>query len=112
LSFVEDSSNASDKYTRNFFRNQLMPQIKEVFPQVEENLLNNIERFHEVAELYLNQLNQHTHKLLEQKGNEWHIPVLKWKKVNPLHTITWEIIKNFGFSCGANRRGDQIIGCR
>jgi len=44
LSFVEDSSNASDKYTRNFFRNQLLPQIKEVFPQVEENLLHNIAR--------------------------------------------------------------------
>ena len=97
LSFVEDSSNASDKYTRNFFRNQLLPQIKEVFPQVEENLLNNIERFHEVAELYRESIDSHKHKLLEQKGNEWHIPVLKWKKAKPLHTITWEIIKNFGF---------------
>jgi tRNA(Ile)-lysidine synthase len=97
LSFVEDSSNASDKYTRNFFRNQLIPQIKEVFPQTEENLLNNIERFHEVAELYRESIDLHKHKLLEPKGNEWHIPVLKWKKANPLHTITWEIIKDFGF---------------
>lgn len=97
LSFVEDSSNASDKYTRNFFRNQLLPQIKEVFPQVEDNLLNNIERFHEVADLYRQSVELHTHKLLEQKGSEWHIPVLKWKRAKPLHTITWEIIKKFGF---------------
>jgi tRNA(Ile)-lysidine synthase len=97
LSFVEDSSNASDKYTRNFFRNQLLPQIKEVFPQVEDNLLNNIDRFHEVAELYRESIDLHKHKLLEQKGNEWHIPVLKWKKAKPLHTITWEIISQFGF---------------
>ncbi|MES2371439.1 MAG: tRNA lysidine(34) synthetase TilS [Bacteroidota bacterium] len=97
LSFVEDSSNASDKYTRNFFRNQLLPQIKEVFPQVEENLLNNIERFHEVADLYHQSVELHTNKLLEKKGNEWHIPVLKWKKISPLHTITWEIIKKIGF---------------
>jgi tRNA(Ile)-lysidine synthase len=97
LSFVEDSSNASDKYTRNFFRNQLLPQIKEVFPQVEENLLNNIERFHEVADLYRESIDLHKHKLLEQKGNEWHVPVLKWKKAKPLHTITWELIRQFGF---------------
>lgn len=97
LDFVEDSSNASDKYTRNFFRNQLLPQIQEVFPQVEENLLNNIERFYEVAELYKQSVELHLHKLLEQKGNEWHVPVLKWKKAKPLHTITWELIKTFGF---------------
>ena len=97
LDFVEDSSNASDKYTRNFFRNQLLPQIQEVFPQAEENLLNNIERFHEVAELYKQSVELHLHKLLEQKGNEWHVPVLKWKKAKPLHTITWELIKEFGF---------------
>ncbi|MEJ7671386.1 MAG: tRNA lysidine(34) synthetase TilS [Chitinophagaceae bacterium] len=33
LVFVEDSSNASDKYTRNYFRHQLIPIIKEVFPR-------------------------------------------------------------------------------
>src|SRR4029077_8273148 len=37
-------------------------------------------------------------KLLEQKGNEIHIPVLKLKKSEPLHAITYEIIKYFGFS--------------
>ena len=52
LSFVEDSSNLSDKYTRNYFRNQLIPSIQKVFPEVEENLLNNIERFKEAEILY------------------------------------------------------------
>jgi tRNA(Ile)-lysidine synthase len=97
LDFVEDSSNASDKYTRNFFRNQLLPQIKEVFPQVEENLLHNIERFHEVSQLYHQSVQMHLEKLIERKNNEIHVPVLKLKKVKPLHTITWELIKPFGF---------------
>jgi len=98
LQFVEDSSNASDKYTRNFFRNQLLPQIKEVFPQVEENLLNNIMRFNEVMELYSQSVGLHITKLVEKKGEEVHIPVLKWKKINPLHTLTWELIKPYGFT--------------
>ncbi len=98
LEFVEDSSNASDKYTRNFFRNQLLPQIKEVFPQVEENLLHNIARFNEVMELYRQSIRLHVTKLIEKKGAEVHIPVLKWKKINPLHTLTWELIKPYGFT--------------
>ncbi len=97
LLFVEDSSNASDKYTRNYFRNQLLPQIKEVYPQVEDNLLHNIARFNEVGVLYQQAVDLQLSKLKEQKGNEWHIPVLKWKKANPLHTITWELIRPFGF---------------
>lgn len=98
LAFVEDSSNASDKYTRNFFRNQLLPQIKEVYPQVETNLLYNIDRFHEIAELYQQSVDVQSGKLLEKKDNEWHVPVLKWKQAKPLHTITWELIKPFGFN--------------
>ncbi len=98
LSFVEDSSNASDKYTRNFFRNQLIPQIKEVYSQVEENLLHNIQRFSEVAELYEQSVKIQLHKLVERKENEWHIPVLKWKKAMPLHTLTWELIRPYGFT--------------
>jgi tRNA(Ile)-lysidine synthase len=97
LSFVEDSSNASDKYTRNYFRNQLLPQIKEVYPQVEENLLHNIERFREIDEIYRQSVDQQVNRLLEAKGTEWQIPVMKWKQVKPLSTITWELISRFGF---------------
>lgn len=97
LSFVEDSSNASDKYTRNYFRNQLLPQIKEVYPQVEENLLHNIERFREIEEIYRQSVDQQVNRLLEAKGTEWQIPVMKWKQVQPLSTITWELISRFGF---------------
>lgn len=98
LKWVEDSSNAADKYTRNYFRNQFLPLVKQAFPQVEQNLIHNLHRFTEVEILYKQALDQHKKKLFEQKGNEIHIPVLKLKKVVPLHTIVFEIIKDFGFS--------------
>lgn len=100
LDFVEDSSNASDKYTRNYFRNRLLPQIREVYPQADENLLHNIERFREVEMIYQGSVDRTVNDLLEPKGTEWQVPVLKWKKVRPLHTITWELIRNFGFHAG------------
>ncbi|MBL0183968.1 MAG: tRNA lysidine(34) synthetase TilS [Chitinophagaceae bacterium] len=98
LEFVEDSSNASDKYTRNYFRNQLFPDLQKVFPQVEENLAGNLQRFREIEILYQQSISQHKKKLMEQKGSEIHIPVLKLQKTEPLHSIVYEIIKDFGFT--------------
>ncbi len=98
LSFVEDSSNTSDKYTRNYFRNQLIPSLQKVFPNVEENLMDNIERFKDIDMLYQQGLYFHKKKLLEYKGNEVHIPVLKLLKATPLKTIIYEIIKEYGFT--------------
>jgi tRNA(Ile)-lysidine synthase len=98
LDFVEDSSNASDKYTRNYFRHQLIPPIEKVFPKAEDNLMNNLERFREIEILYQQSIDLHKKKLLEQKGNEIHIPVLKLLKAEPQKTIFYEIIKDFGFT--------------
>jgi tRNA(Ile)-lysidine synthase len=72
--------------------------VQKVFPQVEENLLNNIERFREIEILYDQSVSLHQKKLLEQKGNEIHIPVLKLVKTKPLKTIVYEIIKDYGFT--------------
>jgi tRNA(Ile)-lysidine synthase len=98
LQFVEDSSNASDKYTRNYFRHQLIPSVQKVFPKAEENLINNLERFHEIEILYQQSIHLHKKKILEQKGDEIYIPVLKLLKSEPLKTIVYEIIKDFGFT--------------
>jgi len=97
LQWVEDSSNASDKYTRNFFRLQIIPSIKEVYPNVEDNLLHNIERLKETEILYQQAIQQCIKKLSEHKGNEVHIPILKLQKTEPLNTIIWEIIKQYNF---------------
>lgn len=98
IKFVTDSSNTKDDYTRNYFRNQLIPQLQEVFPKVRENLQRNLIRFEEAALLYEEAVNNRIDKIIEQKGNECQIPILKWKKLVPLHTITWEIIRKFGFT--------------
>jgi tRNA(Ile)-lysidine synthase len=97
IKFVTDSSNTKDDYTRNYFRNQLIPQLQEVFPQVSENLQRNLIRFEEAALLYKEAVELTINKIIEQKANEYHIPILKWKKLVPLQTITWEIIRKFGF---------------
>jgi tRNA(Ile)-lysidine synthase len=98
LSWREDISNASDKYSRNYFRNAVIPMVYKIFPEVESNLAHNISRFAEVEELYLQAVDLHKKKLLEIKGNEVHIPVLKLKKISPLHTVLFEVINKYNFT--------------
>lgn len=109
LSWVEDSSNASDKYSRNFVRHQVVPLMKTIYPQVETNLLGNIERFKEIELIYNASIAQTKTKLIEVKGNECHIPILKLKKQTPLKTIIFEIIKDFGFAATQTEEAIKLL---
>lgn len=107
LSWVEDSSNESTKYTRNYIRHEILPMLKQIFPSVTENLSNSIERWREAEELYNQAITQHKKKCCEFKGNEVHIPVLKLQRSAPLKTITFEIIKDFGFR---SAQTEEVVG--
>ncbi len=98
LQFVTDHTNLENDYTRNYFRNTIIPLVNESFPEAATNVLKNIQRFKETEILYQQSVQQHLKKLLEFKGNEVHIPVLKLLKTSPLATIVFEIIKAYGFT--------------
>lgn len=99
LHHVEDSSNASDKYTRNFFRHRVIPLIEERYPEARQNLAANLARFREVETLYRQAVNRHLEDLLEQQGpGHWRVPVAKIERVDPLDTIFYELLKPFGFA--------------
>ena len=98
IAFVEDSSNASDKYTRNFFRHQVLPAVQEVYPQAEHNILHTIKHLREVSEVYKAAMQKIVSKLQFINGNEIHIPVLMWQKAKPLGTITFEMLYPYGFT--------------
>lgn len=98
LDFVEDSSNESDKYTRNYFRHTIIPAIEKAYPAVRENIIANIDRFREIELLYLTAVAEYKNKLLEEKNGEIYIPVLPLSTVVPLNTVVFEIIKSYGFT--------------
>lgn len=106
LEHVVDYTNEQDDYTRNYFRNKVIPFIEKSFPEVNENILDNITRFNEVEMLYRQAIDVHKKKLLEFKGNEVHIPVLKLKKAEPLHAIVYEITRDYGFR---SQQTDEVI---
>ena len=98
IQFRDDKSNLKQAYTRNKLRLKIIPQLEEMFPAFKNNIANNIHRMNEVNEIYSQQINQHKKKLIEQRGKDYYIPILKLKTVSPLATILFELIKGFHFS--------------
>ena len=98
LAFVEDITNAEEDYTRNFFRNNILPQIEKVYPEVDANVLKNIDRFGDTAILYTEKITEVKATLIEKRKDEIYIPVLKLLKQKALHTIVYEIIKEYNFT--------------
>ena len=100
LVYVSDHTNEQNEFSRNFFRNELIPLIRKVYPETSKNMLKNIARFADVETLYDQAIALHKNNLVEKVGGEIHIPVLKLKRSSPLTTIVYEIIKEYDFTSG------------
>jgi tRNA(Ile)-lysidine synthase len=97
LKWVEDSSNAEVKYTRNYFRNELIPDLKRIYPQVEENILDTIERLKATSILHDNLVEQLKNKLNKGTPEEPRFSVKELMKYK--HTsLLYEILKDYDFS--------------
>ena len=105
LSFVEDSSNQSSKYTRNLFRNEIIPLIEKVFPQLKENLQDNIRRFTAIEQLYQFSTDELKKKLFRKKGNEIHIPVKQLLGFKS-NALIYSIISDYGFN---EKQVDEVL---
>ena len=99
LEWVEDSSNATDKYSRNFVRHRLVPLLEERYPRVIDNLADNLSRFREVEVLYRQALDVYQTQLLEKKSPDaWQVSVVRLGKAVPLGTVIYELFRPFGFT--------------
>ncbi len=98
LAWVEDSSNASDDYTRNAIRHSIMPAVEQVFPQAVPQLQQTAQHLYEAAMLYEQAVQQQLRKLVKQQGSEQRVPVLALLKASPRNTIVWEWIKPLHFA--------------
>ena len=67
LEWVSDLTNLRDDYTRNYFRNQVIPFIEKSFPEVNENILGNISRFREAGQLYRQAIFMHKKNWWKQR---------------------------------------------
>lgn len=98
LSFVEDSSNQSSKYARNKIRLQVIPQLREINPNLEETFAQNIHRFAETEVLLQNVVAETRKRLFKEELAHIRITVEDVEKLNPQQLLFFELLKPFHFS--------------
>jgi tRNA(Ile)-lysidine synthase len=97
IPFREDESNATDKYLRNAVRHHIIPAIEGLFPDAVAHAHATIKRLTAAEMLYDKAIAQERKKLMEQRGKDFYIPVLKLQKREPLETLCYELFTPYGF---------------
>ena len=98
LDYREDSSNASDKYTRNKIRHNLVPLIEEINPGFEAGFADRLKVFSDLEALYQNKWIRTEKQLFEKRGGDIYIPIRKLKRLSDKRSILFEYLQPQGFT--------------
>lgn len=98
LAYREDSSNASDKYLRNKIRHQLLPVLNEFNPSAESSIIHSIENLRQAEFIYRKAIEEVRSKVCTEKNGIVRISIPELKKLNPVSTYLYELLKPFGFN--------------
>lgn len=98
ISFVEDGTNSSTKYTRNKIRHELIPLFKEISPNFQRTILKEIDIFHETEKVFRTLINKAKNEIVEIEGDIVKIPIVKIKELSPVNIYMYELLTEYGFN--------------
>ncbi len=98
LSWREDSSNAVDKYSRNFIRHNIVPLFKELNPAFETSFANNLTIFSELETQFDTHFRKLSKTLFFQRHGDVYIAIEALKKLTDRRTILFTYLQPFGFT--------------
>lgn len=98
LSYREDSTNKSVKYSRNKLRHDIIPKFKDINPNFNQTLLENINRLKEVEQIYNATIKEKKKQIISIQGEEILIKIDALKGLSPLTTYLYEFIKPYDFT--------------
>jgi len=98
IPFVEDSTNKEAIYTRNKFRNQIIPLLQTINPSFQESVLQTIEHLQQAENFMEGQLNTIKAALFVEEETGGRISIEKLKKENSSLFILYELLYPYGFS--------------
>jgi tRNA(Ile)-lysidine synthase len=98
LGYVEDSSNSSDKYTRNRIRHKIIPLLEKLNPSFKMALTETVGRIKDMEAIYRNAIEERRYLIFEVKGDTIFLPVKEFFSLEPLETWAYELLLPYGFN--------------
>ena len=114
LQHREDSSNASDKYSRNKLRHHVMPVLKELNPALGSTINDTIQRLRDVELIYKNEIENKRKEIVKASpqpspkerettaknnvANQCTISIKKLKTLPSYSTYLYEFLKPYNFN--------------
>ena len=110
LAFVEDSSNLKNDYTRNLIRNQLIPQMETIYPNVNQQILDTITRLKEAEDIVDATLTAFWKKHIHFPKGIPTIDLATWNQLKGNATYIWGLVQAYGFKATQLKEIHKIAG--
>jgi len=98
LQFREDSSNVSEKYTRNKIRYKILPLLEEINPNFRSSLIETIRKLHDASVIYENEINEQRKDIVRKEKQTHYIDLEKIKDLPNKNTYLYEFLTSFHFT--------------
>ncbi len=98
IAYVEDSSNASNKYMRNKIRLDIIPEMEKLNPSLIQTFQQNLNRFTELEELLEERTNKLKSRIVDVRDGTIWIKINDLKNLKPQQLLAFELLKGYGFS--------------
>lgn len=98
MTYVTDSSNLQQVYTRNKFRHTIIPQMEEINPSLKQTVCQEIERLKEAEMLYNERIEELKALLIEPIEGGFAIHIKQLMSRQYARTVLYEIMSPYGFS--------------
>lgn len=95
LSYVTDSTNLSDAYTRNFIRLRILPLLEEVNPSVKKAIARTSEHLAATEAIYLQVIEEARKEVFDSENR---LSIAALMKYPALNAVLYELLKVYGFS--------------
>lgn len=97
IDYRTDSTNLETLYKRNLIRQEILPLLEQVNPAFRRNALKTIGNLHETGQLFQQRMSEIKAMVFSEDAQGVMINIEKLQNLNPLRTILFELIREFGF---------------